>query len=954
MTAAHNHDAPTVKGARVPRATYRVQFNRGFPFDQAAEIVPYLADLGIGDLYASPLFRAVPDSTHGYDICSFGELNPDLGGEQAFYALSAELSRFHLGLLLDMVPNHMGNDLTNAWWVDVLEHGPRSPYAEWFDIDWSRNADHLRGKVLLPILEDHYASELQAGKLGVTCEDGRVSVAYGKWRFPLAPHSLAPTLEDVARRCDAEPAAREAVHQLRTCVRVIAADDGAAGRAELAAARRHLAHWMETCPEFKSCMQAALAARNKDLHALLQQQHYRLAFWRVGPEEINYRRFFDVTQLVSLRMELPEVFEASHELAFKLIEQGWITGLRIDHPDGLWNPRQYFARVQEQARKLTGKALYVVAEKILSGEEELPRNWPVHGTTGYDFLNRLNGLYVDSANEARFAELYRRFSGEQWDFPALVLSRKRLILEKSLISETRALFHRLLEVARSCREGLDLSRDALLAALKEILSAFPVYRSYVEEHTSDPGAADQENVRRATARAREVNPALDPGVVQFIENLLLLRLPADLGEAKRARQFVMRFQQLSGPATAKGLEDTAFYNFFQLVSLNEVGGEPDRFGTSPEQFHEHNRRQSNLWPHTLLATATHDTKRGEDARARINVLSEMPLRWGDAVARWAEMNEAHRAALPTGLAPDRNDEFLFYQALVGAWTSECRAPRGLEPLRERLVAYLQKAIKEAKRHTTWTEPNEPYESAVAAFVRRVLSESNALFLEDFQRFHQDIAFHGLLNSLSQTALKLMSPGVPDIYQGTELWDFNLVDPDNRRPVDYGLRRTLLSDLQRRIPLDAEGWPANPEDAVRTIHRMIANPEAGQIKLWLNWRLLALRRRFPELFAVGDYVPLNVTGARQKHLCAFARNCQNETVVVVAPRLVYGLTGGDPVVPLGQAIWKDTHLNLDGCRSRGQMRNWLTGEPVAGHNTEAVGHLFSAFPIAVLTATFRTS
>jgi (1->4)-alpha-D-glucan 1-alpha-D-glucosylmutase len=531
-----------------------------------------------------------------------------------------------------------------------------------------------------------------------------------------------------------------------------------------------------------------------------------------------------------------------------------------------------------------------------------------------------------------------------------VISRKRLILEKSLISETRVLFRRLLEIARSCRDGLDLSRGALLSALKGILAAFPVYRSYLEEQSEQPSAADEANVRRALARAREADPELDAAAAQFIENLLLLRFPPDLDEAGRqnTRQFVMRFQQLSGPATAKGLEDTAFYNYFLLVSLNEVGGEPDKFGVSPQAFHSHNQRAAAHWPHTLLATATHDTKRGEDARARINVLSEMPQRWREAVTRWSNLNAHLRAEFGGGMAPDRNDEFLFYQALVGAWTSDCREAHGLDQLRERLSAYLLKAIREAKRHTTWTEPNEAYENAIQRFVQETLSPSANEFLDHFQQFHQDLAFYGVLNSLAQTALKLLSPGVPDTYQGAELWDFSLVDPDNRRPVDYGLRRRLLEDLRRELPLDSEGWPLEPESTVQRIHLMLANPEAGQVKLWLIWRLLALRRRLSDLFENCDYIPLNMSGAWQQHLCGFARTGQGKCVIIVVPRLIYGLTAGEPIVPLGQSVWKDTAVDVSGLEMHGKsLRNWLTGEELPGAPTLSAAQLLSSFPLGVV-------
>src|SRR5436190_678958 len=624
------------KPKHVPSATYRLQFNRDFTFAQAQEIIDYLHALGISDCYASPIFRAGTQSTHGYDICCFEELKPRLGGLEGFRKFSIAARERGLGILLDMVPNHMGNALTNQWWVDVLKYGPESQYGKFFDIDWDPPTPGLRGKVLLPMLEDHYWKVLEQGKLRVEEERGEFMIAYHDHKFPIAPRT-----------------------------------------------------------------QSSL----KHLHALLQEQHYRLAYWRIGPHEINYRRFFDITELVSLRMEREEVFEATHKLLFQLLGEGLVTGLRIDHPDGLWDPKQYFERLQQRG------PIYVVAEKILTADEPLPEDWPLQGTTGYDFLNRLNGLFVDQRKEAEMTKLYQDVTGCTDDFAEVAYASKKKVLTMSFQGEINTLAHLLKRIP----QGQDFTLLDLRTAITETAARFPIYRTYATESVG-PNPKYIESVKAET-------PAM-----QFVRDVLLEKIP-DL-------QFVMKFQQLTGPVMAKGLEDTAFYNYNRLLSLNEVGGSPEEFGVGIDEFHAYNIEKQKRWPHSLLATATHDTKRGEDLRARLNVLSEMPDEWREVVSKWIK-------PIP---APTPNEQYVLFQTLAGAWDGK------LEGFTERICAFMCKAMREAKTNTNWTDPNEEYERATLHFVQRLLAPENPWWKE-FEAFQSRVALFGRYNSLSQVLLK---------------------------------------------------------------------------------------------------------------------------------------------------------------------------------------------------------
>jgi len=944
-----------------PTATYRLQFTSRFRFADATEIVPSLHALGISHCYASPLFSAVPESTHGYDVCDFNQLNPQLGTREEFDEFVATLRRHGMGLILDMVPNHMGGDLSNPWWRDVLEWGTRSRYAQWFDIDWRPAGTDLADKVLLPVLEDHLGTVLEAGKLKVDFMGGKFSILYYDKAFPVAPTSynfiLTIALEVVGRE-KANSELEQQLHELTNAfnnLKTNTPSDPATAEKEFHSSLSELQQMHGRSKELRAVLGRALSELNgipgspasyDRFFQLIQEQHYRLAFWRVGSEEINYRRFFDVTSLVSLRMELPEVFQATHCLALELLREEKLDGLRIDHPDGLYDPKAYFARLQEsyaRVRELPPsdtttrrtQPLYLVVEKILSGDEPLPDDWAVHGTTGYEFLNLLNGVFVDSRHEQRVTHIYKDFTGRDKSFTTVAYGAKKRILEKSLVSEVTALAHRLKAIAIQCRLAQDFTLSQLRRAILEIVAAFPVYRTYITEQTRPVPAHELAWIETSHQKAAEHSNELDKPALSFARDLLSLNFPTDLTESgrKQAREFVLKFQQLTGPAMAKGLEDTAFYRYVRLASLNEVGGDPGKYGTSIEQFHRANQIRLEKWPYSLLATATHDTKRGEDLRAVINVISEMPEEWQRAVYRWREMNSALKGVSSGKPAPDANDEYLLYQTLLGAWPDRMQ-PGDLNAFCTRVVDYMLKAQKEAKQNTSWTEPNPEYEMATRKFIEAVLSRANEKFLSDFPTFQQHIAWFGRFNSLSQLLLKITSPGVPDFYQGTELWDLNLVDPDNRRPVDFDFRKRLLEKLPKAK--DPARWSGDFTNSIA--------------KLEIMGTALRFRHEHRDLFESGDYIPLAVEGPFAEHVCAFARKTTADMAIIVAPRLYWTLLKGKTEPPLGK-IWCETQIVVPET-SRREFRNVFTSAAVRVNDSKAkpvlmLSELLDSCPVAVL-------
>jgi (1->4)-alpha-D-glucan 1-alpha-D-glucosylmutase len=1002
------------EGPRIPTATYRLQMGRQFTFRDALAVVPYLNDLGISDVYLSPILKARPDSTHGYDVCDHSQLNPTLGSEEDFAALAAELQRYDMGLILDVVPNHMAiNHPSNTWWMDVLENGPASVYATYFDINWGPVNLQLRNKVLLPILEDQYGKVLENGRFRIAYEDGSFSLWYWDTRLPIAPESygaiLAHQLVQVTGELGQD---HEQILELQSILTALGHLPGYAEELtperiaersrEKEVAKRRIAALVAASPVIADAVAATLADFNgtvgdpasfNQLDVLLDQQAYRLAFWRVAGEEITYRRFFDINDMAAIRVEFPDVFAASHAVVLRLLGEKKATGVRVDHPDGLWDPKAYLEQLQQsfllararaelaamqpgsavtdaelaeamapclaalpalhQGSQDTRWPLYVVAEKILSEGEPLPDNWAAYGTTGYDFLNLVNGLFVDPANRRAFDRIYGQFTRLRLSFHDLANSTKKMIMLISLASEINTLSNLLDRISESNRWYRDFTLNSLTFAIREIIACLPVYRTYLTGAHADPSRRDAENVEAAVAEAKRRNPRTAESIFDFIRDTLLLRNVADFPEADRPSlvEFVMKFQQVTGPIMAKGVEDTAFYVHNRLTSLNEVGGNPAQFGTSVGEFHRSNAERIRDWPHAMLATSTHDTKRSEDVRARINVLSEIPDEWRAALRRWGRMNAPLKQRVDGAPAPDANDEYLLYQTLLGAW------PEGATPdvvpngFTERIANYMLKATKEAKVHTSWVNPNESYDNAVRDFVVRVLARDTAPgFLEDFHLLARRVAQIGHWNALAQQTLKLTAPGMPDIYQGTELWDLSLVDPDNRRPVEFDRRQRMLQALKRK-----EGAPN--VDLVALGDELVGCAGDGRIKLYLTQRALGFRRTHADLFGRGRYIRIAVRGAQRHHAIAFARMAAAEAVLVVVPRLVASLMGQRGGAPLGTDVWTTTELVLPRGQESWRYRNVLTDELLdVGAACEAsslpLATIFGHFPVAILERVAR--
>ena len=916
----------------IPTATYRLQLHHGFTFAHARALVPYLARLGISHVYASPFFRAAPGSMHGYDVCDHNELNPEIGTRADFDAFSAELKAHGLGMIVDFVPNHMGIDRAlNPWWRDVLENGPSSPYASFFDIDWQPLKGELANKVLLPVLGEQYGPTLEGGGFRLAFEDGRFVVHHHDLVLPLALCTIRPMLVSAAERLT--PAPPPELESIITAIahlpsRSITTPEHVAERArESQIIRERLTRLCESTPAAAEAIQAVIdtwndaadAAHFDRLDELLEAQSYRLSSWRVAGEEINYRRFFDVNTLAALRMELPEVFAATHRLLFELISAGNISGVRIDHIDGLANPREYLERLRAGG----GEALYLLVEKILAPDEKLPTTWPVQGTTGYEFACQLVQLLVPEQNSAQMAEIYERFLGKSLLYPEIGYRSKKVVMESSLASEINVLALLLNRISESHRWYRDFTLNSLTAAVREVIACFAVYRTYLDP-TQPIDESDRRVIYRALALARRRNHALERTVFEFLRDVLLPPKdnPHPVDEELR-RTFVVKFQQCTSPIAAKGIEDTAFYMFNQLVALNEVGGDPAATGLSVEAFHRQNTLRLAALPHCMLTTSTHDTKRSEDTRARLAALAELPEEWGSAVRRWQVMNRKHCREIDGETAPDANEEYLLYQTLLGVWPLEGLHEGNRAEFIQRIQDYMLKAGHEAKVNSSWLEPHEAWDAAVSAFIAAILAPGGRnRFPQSLALMAERIAQLGAVNSLSQTLLKLTCPGVPDFYQGCELWDFSLVDPDNRRPVDFALREQRLDGLDRASPqVLLEHW------------------QDGRIKMFLTHQLLTLRREHPALFAHGSYTPLTVQGIHADRVIAFERREGAEVMLVIAPRHTSPL--GFP--PLGP-VWEDTSITLPA--ENGKYRGIFTGREFDGQ-TLALQDVLIDLPFAVL-------
>jgi len=878
----------------VPLATYRVQMHAGFGFDAAAAIAGYLSDLGVTHLYSSPYLQAGKGSTHGYDVLDHSQPNAELGGQEAHARLCKALGEAGLGHVLDIVPNHMSiASRENQWWWDVLENGQSSRYAGYFDVDWHPPEEKLRDTVLMPILGDHYGREVEAGHVQLHRAGGTFTFGYFDHVMPVAPRSLNDLLNEAARRVGSDELAFladsfgklplstetdiESVHLRHRDKEVL---------------RTALARLCGDQPEVGTAIDAVIAelnAKPAEVDALLDRQNYRLAFWKTAVQELDYRRFFDINTLISLRMERERVFEDSHRLILRWVREGVLDGLRVDHPDGLRDPAGYFQRLHKAVPHG-----WIVVEKILEPGEGLPEDWPVAGTTGYDFLNRLGGLFVDPAGEGPITDFYAAFTGEPIDYLAMVRDKKLYVLKELFGSDVNRLVSLLSDVCERQKRYRDYTRRDLTTMLREVIACFPVYRTYVQADEGRVGPHDIAYVDQAIEAAKANRPEVDPELLDFLRDLLLLRVKGSVESA-----LVMRFQQNTGPVMAKGLEDTVFYNYNRLVALNEVGGDPSRFGIVPAKFHEDCAETQRRWSESMTTTTTHDTKRSEDVRARISLISEIPGRWAEAVGRWSEQNLRHK----TGELPDRNAEYLLYQILLGAWPIDV----------DRATAYMLKATREAKAHTSWTDGDPAYEGALTRFIAGILGDKE--FVADLEGFVGPMIEPGRVNSLSQALIKLTAPGVPDIYQGNELWDMSLVDPDNRRPVDYDRRRKLLAEVTGGL---------EPEEVIR-------RSDEGLPKLWLTRQALRLRRLRPGLFGPeGDYRPIAAEGEKADHVVAFGRG---DGAITVGVRLPLQLGGN----------WGETTIDLP----EGKWSNELTGDAVDGGRVKLAG-LLGRFPVALLS------
>lgn len=933
----------------IPSSTYRLQFNKHFTFRQARDLVPYLRDLGVSHVYASPFFHAGPGSLHGYDIGDHNELNPEIGSRADYDEFVSALHAHGMGQIVDFVPNHMGiGSPVNTWWTDVLENGPSSEFAPHFDIDWRPLKSDLNNCVLLPILGDQYGRVLERGEFKLEFESGAFFLRYFDKRLPIAPRTYTLILVPALIKLAAMGVADDFLAEFQSVITALEhlpprtetdPEKVAERLREKEIIKRRLLRRCDECPELIEAINATLReiegrpgdARSFDaFDELISAQAYRLSFWRVAAEEINYRRFFDINELAAIRVELPEVFEATHHLLLELIASGSLDGVRIDHVDGLWNPAEYLSLLQSRAGQFSpgsrdGLPVYLVVEKILLGDEHLRPDWPVHGTTGYEFANQAIRLLIDPAAEKSITESYAKFIGSSTSFSEISYHRKQLVMRLALASEINVLAFMLDRLSERNRWYRDFTLNALTTAVREVIACFPVYRTYLTPD-QEPGADDILAVRRAVRLAERRNPGIERSMFDFLGEILLKKFPENIDEQSRAEHmhFVMKFQQCTGPIMAKGVEDTSFYIYNRLVALNEVGGEPHHFAISPEKFFGECASRLREHPHCMLATSTHDTKRSEDVRTRIAGLSELPAEWRKALRRWQTINRRHKREIEGDLAPDANEEYLIYQTLLGTWPLAPMDKAARADYLGRIQEYLIKAIKEAKVNSSWVQPNEEWENSVRDFVAKLLRAGANRFLDNFKPLAERVAQLGMVNSLAQTVLKATVPGMPDFYQGTELWDFSLVDPDNRRQVDYEARRLALSSL------------ADADPSV-----LLNEWRDGRIKLHVTHQLLNFRRSHPALFMQGSFSPVNATGACSDSCVAFLRRFEDSVLFLIVPRLTARL--GFP--PVGD-VWKDTAVEWPEAFHGRQMRNLFTGaEFTADASPLALADALRVLPVA---------
>lgn len=896
----------SLSSLKIPSSVYRLQFNSDFTFKKAAACVPYLKSLGVEAIYASPCFEAVTGSAHGYNVANPNNLNPVLGTAKDYGHFCRTLKEAGMQQILDVVPNHMGiGGNNNPFWEDVLAKGPHSKYAGFFDIDWNPAKKELKNKVLLPVLGDHYGKVLEKGDLKLCVKNKRFFVRYHDFYFPVNNRSLSFIFNGRKKNFNDKTAMRNLLRRF----------NGKAGK-----------------------------PNSFDLlDNLLNRQYYRLAHWQVASEEINYRRFFDINELAALRMEDDRVFKTYHQLLFNLIKEGKVQGVRVDHPDGLYDPPAYFQKLRENAAKYVSSPFYIVVEKILDRKEDLPQNWKIHGTVGYDYLNTLNGLFVVQEAASSFDKIYAGFTGSALEYDELLYQKKKHFALLHMAGEINSLGYRLDKISETDRRYRDFTLNNLILAIRETIACFPVYRTYISPSAKKVSPRDRKFIYIAIEKAKQKTPSLDPAVYEFLKNILLLRHDMDASKKEKSlyRDFILRFQQLTSPIMAKGMEDTVFYIYNRLLSLNEVGGDPQHFGTSVEDFHQENRRRLDKWPYSFIATSTHDSKRGEDVRMRLNVLSEIPEKWEKMLRIFSQTNKKHKTLIGSSTFPDPNMEYFIYQTLLGIWPLGDLTEKERNIFHKRILNYLIKAAREAKTHTNWVVPNQIYETALIRFVKLILNDGkNNLFLRKFIPFQSKIAHYGILNSLSSIVLKIGSPGVLDTYQGAELWNLTLVDPDNRRPVEFTKRMRYLKQNKKK-----------PASSV--FNRLLANKKSGEIKQYLLSIGLNLRRSHRELFLRGDYFPVKVAGEKKNHVVAWQRKWKNQSIITAAGRFFTSLTPQTPGIKTN--AWNNTYLVLKKNEKKESVfKNIFTDETVNPlYKGESVllplSKVFNQMSAAILTA-----
>ncbi|MDJ1183807.1 malto-oligosyltrehalose synthase [Roseofilum casamattae] len=930
---------------KIPTATYRLQFTPTFTFENAEAIIPYLEKLGISDLYASPIFQAQSGSTHGYDVVDPNQINPELGGIAGLEKLLEVVQNNQLGWIQDIVPNHMAFSSQNSMLVDVLENGQNSQYKDYFDIDWNHPYEGIRDRVLAPFLGKFYGDCLESGELKLQYDKSGFTINYWEWKFPIHIESYSNILDyksdELRRKLGRNHPDFVKFLGVLYAIKYIPTNSEQQERyAQITFIKSMLWELWNDNGEIREFIEANIEYFNGEvgkpesfnlLDDLLNNQFFRLSFWKVGNEELNYRRFFTVNDLICLRVEDEDVFNKSHKLVLDLLDEGKFTGLRIDHIDGLYDPEQYLNRLRDRAENA-----YIVVEKILEPHEDLRVNWRIEGTTGYDFLNYVNGIFCQQENQGKFDTLYTRFIGLPLNCQRLVDENKRLIINKHLSGDIDNLARLLKQIADQYRYSSDFTIYGLKEALVEVMMAFPVYRTYINSY--DVSTTDQQCIEQVIAKIQDKIPSFLNELlneITFIEKFLLLRFDENLSEDDKDRwlHFVMRQQQFTGPLMAKSVEDTVLYIYNRLVSLNEVGSAAGEFGFSLDEFHDFNQRQNSDWPHGMNGTSTHDTKRGEDVRSRINILSEIPEEWETYLQTWGKMNAGYKDSVRGVDVPTRNDEYFLYQTLLGTYPFELKDKSEFV---QRIKDYLIKAIREAKVNTAWLRPDTAYEDGFLKFVDSLFkSTKQNKFLPSFQTFQKKIQHYGIFNSLSQTLLKVTVPGVPDFYQGTERWDLSLVDPDNRRPVDFKQRLKMLNELQSQ-------WK---KDKSSLLQQLLEHPEDGKIKLFTIHQILRTRQDYPDLFQWGDYQKLAVNGSLRQHIITFVRTWNESSAIAIAPRFLTSLIKEDEY-PLGEQVWHETRISLP-AGSPAIWKDVITGQEIEAENTIWIRDVLNLFPVALL-------